>query len=230
MVYLRLFSLFFIILLIAFGTVGGCGGDDDNIFGQNGEIKCEKALENGDAFCSTIFTNPGMCCEEKCGLFGDCSQSCPAEFRPCCPGDLKLCSFVDLCVDNLDQCPDSNQPLVSNLLTVRLQELNCEKFFAITIYLTGNVSGPTGTEVTITSHQIPQFNQSPDCQSWNKVEGRCIRTEGDPVATSWRTFIYLFDYFQRPTPEVKFLITTQDDIVTFTQRPCDCIFGIECLN
>ena len=72
--------------------------------------------------------------------------------------------LIVLCVDNLDQCPDSNQPLVSDLLTVRHQELNCEKFFSSTIFLTGNVSGPTGTEVTITSPQIPQFNQSPDCQ------------------------------------------------------------------
>lgn len=221
--FFKLFSFLILILCISIGTMVGC---DDSIFGPGGEIRCGQAIDDEDAFCGRG-TNPGVCCyRDPCAFFSMSTCSfCDDDLSPCCGKGEKLCSIVDICIDSDDQCPDSDQPLVSEFITFNVREvgeLDC--FLPPTLYLSGVVIGPVGSEWTVSIPERPElsleFAVTLFCNSWTFMEGRCIRMEGDPVASDWDVSIDILDLFERPTPEVDFRIFTQDDSRTVTHMSC----------
>lgn len=215
------FIYLFIIVFISLGIMAGCG--DEALFEPSGEIRCNNAIDDEDAFCGRG-TNPGRCCyRDPCAFLSMYTCSfCDDDLSPCCSEGEKLCSIVDICIDSIDQCPETDQPLVSEFLTFNVREVDC---LYVDQYLWGAVFGPVGSELTVSSPDITdlqfEFGVTLRCGSWTSIDGRCIRMEDDPVAAGWSISISIFSYHDKPTPEVDFIISTQDDsrIVTHTACP-----------
>jgi len=209
-----------IICLLALGIMVGCG--DEDLFGNSGDIRCEIAVDDEDGFCGRS-TNPGRCCyRDPCAFLSMFTCSfCDDELSPCCGEGEKLCSIVDICIDSTDQCPETDQPSVSEFLTFNVREVDC---LYVDQSMWGAVFGPVGSELTVSSPDITdtqmEFGVTLRCGSWTKIDGRCIRMEGDPVAAGWSVFISIFSYDDKPTPEVDFIISTQDDSRTVTHVSC----------
>jgi len=220
---IKILSIITLFIFITFGIVGGCGGDE-SLFGPSGEIRCKVALDDKDAFCGRS-TNPGSCCHfMPCFFSGECVD-CHDEL-PCCDKGEVLCSIVDICLDSFDQCPDSDQPLASEFITFNVGEVDCFPS-SFSLILSGVVSGPDGTEWTVSIPERPElslrFGVLLSCKSWTFKEGRCIRMEGDPVASDWVVSIDIFNIFEGPTQEVDFKIFTQDDSRTVTHIACPAL-------
>ena len=83
---------------------------------------------------------------------------------------LSLCPKVDICVQDLNQCPD-RRPSSSDIFVFQ-EEIFCPlpgAMLRIDIALRGIASGPVGTEISFNSTNIPtgEFDfESFGCKSW----------------------------------------------------------------
>lgn len=210
---LKLFATGFLLIFIATGIIGGCGGG-----GSGRDLNCKRELGNRFAFCNPD-SNPGNCCELT-SAFGLLQTSCYPEIGVCCADGLALCPLVDVCVKNSSQCPNQEEPIKSGISISKVRQSSCFGT-ASNADLEGIAFGPVGTTVSYFSPEFPQINNAVFCQSWTGFtigEPGCTRLDSDPSATYWRIAIGL-NIFE-PTPEFDLIISANGSSVTYTQMPC----------
>jgi len=184
-----------LIFIISLGIIGGCGG---NIFGPSGEkrfIDCfQLSVEEKEDY--RCYGNPGACCSSDF-LFG---THCESDKGICCENEFPiLCPDADICVQDLEQCPENTNSLTEIEV---LQDLSLcttwhwtfepdQYFFTNSWFLEGFVSGPVGTELTyeLIHDDFKTSTVEFRCQSWRD----CIRSESSREISSWWMWIYVED-------------------------------------
>ena len=149
----RLYPLFIIILLITFGTIGGCGNGDGDEIDNGGELageqNCTDDIDNdndGDSDCDDVdcILNPAcLSCKDfldtLCSRFNECSifdfEACISEFS-----NLKCNNILEIpdkmkCIEDLENSdcetlnnnslPDTCYPTGACNLCERLVEGDC---------------------------------------------------------------------------------------------------------
>jgi len=187
----KLIQQFLLILTFSIGLFAlGCGGG-----GGNGEpIDC-KDVGSGGLSCTG---NPGACC----GFTGFIGMFCRlrSETGTCCQNRFPiLCPGVDICVEDLEQCPDVD-PVDTELVIFNVFN-NCSIVDSpsptgvnhnVDIYIDGIVSGEVGTNITFDAPAESEFvsvsSSLTRCPSWGGPllqPEDCTRLEGDQAATYW---------------------------------------------